>query len=380
MDTSDALGTYFGQHNGNIFLRSIGTVFCLFLLIFSEEISGQSNYPDIHEYVHVDQEAVPLNFELIRQKIGYPPKAMKKRVEGMVYVRVLISDKGAYLRHRITRSDHPWLEMAVDGWVSELEFSPAYRNDSTVFHWVNIPFTFHLAAHGKRNIGQLDVFERWGVGFARLVNAKKRILDRAREALQNEQYDLAEVHLERFQRLYPLTGRALRRTDLKREFLNLSIKTAIELENWNQAEGRITEMLGLLRAESNTEHIPVDLYMLRGQCRLAQQEILAGLRDFQWVMKHYAPTQSQPAMSYAGLAYARLGAFEESLNILSEAGRMAPNDSRSRLYMAEILGMIGSELAGEKKLREVIELGPPQDELSRYRRILSRYNVLSSRE
>ena len=100
--------------------------------------------PDINEFVFVDSEPKPLNLDSVRSKIGYPDEAVLANQEGTVVVRILVDEKGAYVRHQVVREIHPALAEAVEEHISELEFSPAMQNGAPIMFWTNLPFPFKL--------------------------------------------------------------------------------------------------------------------------------------------------------------------------------------------------------------------------------------------
>ncbi|MEM8889835.1 MAG: energy transducer TonB, partial [Bacteroidota bacterium] len=103
----------------------------LLLSIFSWTIAqetAEKPYPDVHDFIAVDKEPVPLNLYLIKDKIGYPVKALKNKIEGKVFSRVLVSSKGEVIKYVLTRNDHPALGEAVKEELESLRFQPAIAN------------------------------------------------------------------------------------------------------------------------------------------------------------------------------------------------------------------------------------------------------------
>jgi len=89
-----------------------------------------------------DEEPKPTNFDEVRDKIGYPEQAQLERATGTVIARVLIDEKGAYLKHRIINPVHPALDMAVEEHIQELTFKPATLLGKSIKYWVNVSFEF----------------------------------------------------------------------------------------------------------------------------------------------------------------------------------------------------------------------------------------------
>ncbi|MEM6764255.1 MAG: energy transducer TonB [Bacteroidota bacterium] len=93
-----------------------------------------------------DKDPVPLNMKKVQRAIGYPPLAVRAKVEGTVIARVLINKKGKYKSHRILNEDeaHPILQEAVSAKIKKLKFTPAIKDEEPIPFWVNIPFHFGL--------------------------------------------------------------------------------------------------------------------------------------------------------------------------------------------------------------------------------------------
>ncbi|MEO1449691.1 MAG: TonB family protein [Bacteroidota bacterium] len=360
-------------------LRRIGTTICLLLLWWGG--FSQVEIPGIHEYIYVDEEAHLLNYEAITRDIGYPPKALKAKIEGVVHARVLVSPEGECIDHKITRPVHPLLDNQVDTHIGNLKFIPAKLEGETVYRWVNVPVRFVVAEFGIRNIGLPDLGEKVNAFFGRFARRGQHFLRLAAESLAEKQYSEANRYLGRVLRLYRGGRNHRQKASMVRlEALKMRLEVHIAQGGWKPIESLVTEILALNRAGVQMEATAANLYLLRGRSRFMQGNRLGGLRDFQWILRHTEADTRQEALSYAGLIYAGLGAYETALNLLSEARELDPGDSRCHLYLAEVLGLIGSEEAGAEALQKTIELGPPHDELTRFQRALSRYNVVSSRD
>jgi TonB family protein len=90
----------------------------------------------------VDMEATPINFDQVREMVGYPNRARAERIQGRVAVRVLVNEYGTYVRHRVLFSPNPILTEAVEEWIYLIRFAPAFRNRKPVRSWITIPFEF----------------------------------------------------------------------------------------------------------------------------------------------------------------------------------------------------------------------------------------------
>ncbi|MEL7532557.1 MAG: energy transducer TonB [Bacteroidota bacterium] len=100
--------------------------------------------PDINTFVYCDREPKVLNMSAVIKKHPFPQIFKDACIEGSTIIRVLVSEKGQYLDHRVINSVHPIL---ADYWsevTQELVFSPAQHQGKNLAFWVNIPFNFKL--------------------------------------------------------------------------------------------------------------------------------------------------------------------------------------------------------------------------------------------
>lgn len=100
--------------------------------------------PGINEFVYVEVEPEPVNYEEVIQMIGYPEQAIQENIQGDVVVRILIDEAGNYMKHSISKETHPVLTEAVEAHVAELAFTPALQNGKPIKFWKNIRFPFKL--------------------------------------------------------------------------------------------------------------------------------------------------------------------------------------------------------------------------------------------
>lgn len=92
----------------------------------------------------VTDEPRTINLDDIRKLIGYPQIARDAGIEGMVVLRVLIDERGNYVRHKIIKQAHPILAEACESKVNRLKFTPAIQGSRAIKFWVNVPFNFKL--------------------------------------------------------------------------------------------------------------------------------------------------------------------------------------------------------------------------------------------
>lgn len=86
--------------------------------------------------------AIPLNLKEVREAIGYPQIAKEAGITGTVFLRILVSAEGKYVRHLVTKPVHPLLLKEVEKHVSKLIFTPVMQGNKTISSWVNVPFKF----------------------------------------------------------------------------------------------------------------------------------------------------------------------------------------------------------------------------------------------
>lgn len=133
-------------------LLKIQGIISLFLLIpfftnFSFAQDDQSSDPGISAFIQVDKEPKPLNINEVKKRIGYPPKARRAGIQGQVVMRVLVDQKGNYVKHKTVKTDHSILSDRVELHISSLKFSPAIQKGRAIKFWVNIPFNFSLSGN-----------------------------------------------------------------------------------------------------------------------------------------------------------------------------------------------------------------------------------------
>lgn len=69
-----------------------------------------------------------INFEEVREKIGYPEKAKKQGITGQVLVSIKADEKGNVIDYMVAKSDHKLLTQAVEAHIKELKFKPMTKN------------------------------------------------------------------------------------------------------------------------------------------------------------------------------------------------------------------------------------------------------------
>ena len=94
--------------------------------------------------VFLGEMPVPLNLDDVRKSISYPQEAREARLEGKVSYRVLVSDKGEYVRHELIRATNPLFDRHCARQLKALRFQPGKMGERAVPVWITIPFAFQL--------------------------------------------------------------------------------------------------------------------------------------------------------------------------------------------------------------------------------------------
>lgn len=100
--------------------------------------------PDPNAFIPVEKEPSPVNMDNIKRLIGYPPTAKEAEIEGKVILRILVGKDGRYRQHIVIKNPHPILTKAVEGQVTNLQFTPGIQAGKPIPVWVTIPFDFKL--------------------------------------------------------------------------------------------------------------------------------------------------------------------------------------------------------------------------------------------
>jgi periplasmic protein TonB len=100
----------------------------------------QEKDPDINEFIPVEKEP-----QLVKSVVPtYPEMAKRASLEGMVYVKILLSTEGIPKKAVVIKSDlEIFNEEAVKA-AMQFIFTPAIQNHLPVEVWVAVPFKFKL--------------------------------------------------------------------------------------------------------------------------------------------------------------------------------------------------------------------------------------------
>lgn len=97
-----------------------------------------------NDFILLEKEPAPINLNELKRMIGYPKEALEKEIEGKVIIRMMIDEKGNYVKHIIIKDPNPILTNAVSSKISALRFTPGIQKGKPIRVWVTIPFEFKL--------------------------------------------------------------------------------------------------------------------------------------------------------------------------------------------------------------------------------------------
>ncbi|MBX2991658.1 MAG: TonB family protein [Bacteroidetes bacterium] len=75
----------------------------------------------------------------------YPKEAMENNLEGLVWLKVLVSDKGVPVKIEVLKSSEKAFEQSAIDAARQFRFSPGTIKEKPVACWVSIPFKFKLS-------------------------------------------------------------------------------------------------------------------------------------------------------------------------------------------------------------------------------------------
>lgn len=134
-------------------------VFLSLSVAFAQE-KGKVKLPSEDESKFIEVEVVPSPLEQIAPV--YPQLARLSGIEGKVYVKALIDEKGNVIKTEIMKSDNSVLDGAAVDAVKKSKFSPALdKQNKPVKVWVVIPMSFKLNINKKAE-GKLLKYDELG--------------------------------------------------------------------------------------------------------------------------------------------------------------------------------------------------------------------------
>lgn len=100
--------------------------------------------PPHDEFTAVDKEAEALNMDAVLSTIKYPPDAKRDKIQGKVYLKLLIDRNGIPKDYYIRRSPDMRLSRAVVDKLRNLKYTPATLKGKPIKTWVELDYEFRL--------------------------------------------------------------------------------------------------------------------------------------------------------------------------------------------------------------------------------------------
>ncbi|MDX1907637.1 MAG: energy transducer TonB [Bacteroidia bacterium] len=305
---------------------------------------GETRYPQMLEYVYVDTEPVPVNLPAVRRQIGYPPQAFVGKVEGKVYARVLVDTEGRFVDSRIIRSAHPVLTQAVEPYLPELRFTPAYRAAKETPYWVNVAIEFDCKTH--RHLARLGTY--------RHPMAVRALPGRTTRARESHAKGMSYLHLGQYRQAMNAFSRAIVLLPRKREracalraeaYLQRG-RSLVCMGKWPEAFRDMTESVGILQAgRQDTAPELVSEALLDRALAFAQLgEPTRGYADCTEVlMLSQVPEIQYLAYCRRALTHIRLGNADAAFLDIESALALDPARPEAWLYKSVIIHTLSGE-------------------------------------
>ncbi len=102
--------------------------------------NDESGYPGINDFVPVDQQPAIIK----RAPVNYPELAKSARIEGNVYLKVLVDKDGKAKKAVVFKSDADVLNEAAIKSALKSSYSSATNDKHAVASWLVVPYSFKL--------------------------------------------------------------------------------------------------------------------------------------------------------------------------------------------------------------------------------------------
>ena len=310
----------------------------------------QNREPHINDFVYVEDEPKVLNYDEVLRRIGYPAEALKSKIEGKVYLRLLVDDKGRCIKYTITRAAHPLLNEAVVPFITQLQFIPARQNNKPVSYWSNLVFTFDVNRYNRTLHVRQNPFYKLERKIISCNKKAERHLRKAEELADAGRYEDALEELWKSKRRNP--------ANRKFESIERSIKIHHQLGRiyhklgkYHLALDKMTEAIGAYMPFSGRypelDQLAPHIYLQRAVCLLKINEPMRAMQDLNLVIFRF-PAYAGRAFNIKGLAYSKLQNHEEALANVQRAIELDPINPESFVFKAMVL----FSLEGSKAARE----------------------------
>ncbi|MEL6672299.1 MAG: energy transducer TonB [Bacteroidota bacterium] len=115
--------------------RFLGGLLCL-LLAFSSQLSYAQDAGETPPKV--------LNLTEVYKGMKYPKAAYEAKIEGKVFVKILVDQRGKYVKHEFLGNPHELLSQAVEDQLDQVKFSAGEKDGQKVSAWVTLPILFKI--------------------------------------------------------------------------------------------------------------------------------------------------------------------------------------------------------------------------------------------
>lgn len=333
----------------------------MFSFAFAQE-GEEKNLPGIHDFVPVDKEPVPLNLYLIQDKVGYPIKALKNKIEGKVFSRVLVNPEGEVIKYVLTRNDHPALGSAVELELESLRFQPALRNGEPIHYWTNVPFKFYLHQTLKSQPKKHNYRTLVQKVFKSNRSKAENLLSEGLALFQKHEYKMAGRNFKDCLQSTPRQKSQKSQEILFQARLHLA-HAYVQLKSWELAEKHYTEAIGLARAIKSSEVVDKGIcsaYLGRAYSLLKSENFARSITDYNHVSRHFGdrllkekdeksgfpfPWRSELdwVMYQKGLVYLQLNKNQEAVENFQQLCEMEP-PSTLKLVALSHMGLAQSKM------------------------------------
>ncbi|GAB4418226.1 MAG: hypothetical protein OHK0039_29460 [Bacteroidia bacterium] len=301
----------------------------------------------------VDTEPVPLNYDSVCRHTPYPARARWHRIEGTVYVRVLVDAQGRYVDHRVLREIHPWLATAVAARVPDLRFDAAQAAGQPVAAWINLTFPFRLRTPPAAVAAGQQV-----QGAFLYRGLYRNFVAQGQTCLGQADYQGALRYFERARALLPRSAHARQRAGALDLYMHIG-QCALRTQSWKKAIWSFTEAV-LTHPGSDADSLEANLRLDRALALHADGQRLAALSDCNWVLKRHAGFALRgTAHLRRAMVLAEVGDFSAALNDLQLAEELLPHSPEVHFLKASILHELHACEAAHSSLATALGLGLP---------------------
>ncbi|MFA6598963.1 MAG: energy transducer TonB [Ignavibacteriaceae bacterium] len=122
--------------------------------VIAQNVETKKDTLDPNDYTSVDQ----MPSILSDAKPIYPPQALKKNIEGKVWLKVLVEANGNPSSIQVMKSTDTIFDKAAIAAAKNYKFEPALKDDKPVAVFVIIPFQFSLSKEPKQRQVSQDCY------------------------------------------------------------------------------------------------------------------------------------------------------------------------------------------------------------------------------